>query len=76
MSKTIENPNAEAVDLDRLVRHLQDEIAFVEKRRSSLSLFLKFNSQYQRNHAATMKFYDDQIKRLKSFLPNSELDHK
>jgi len=61
------------VDLDRLVRHLLDEIAIVEKQRDGLKSFLRVNSQYWKDRQPTVDFYNDQIKRLNSYLPNKEV---
>ena len=51
---------------------LLGEIAIVEKQRDGLMFFLRENAQYWNEHQSTLKFYNAQIERLKSYLPNAE----
>lgn len=63
--------SAPPVVLSRLVRHLLDEIAIVEKQRDGLKSFLRVNSLYWKDRQPTIDFYNEQIKRLNSYLPDT-----
>lgn len=55
--------------------HTEDilfEISLVKSMRDGIVSFLRRNPQYQIDHQQTVDFYDEQIKRLKSYLPDSK----
>jgi hypothetical protein len=60
-------------NLHCLVQHLLGEIAIVEKRRDGLRSFLRVNAQYWDDRQSDLNFYNAQIERLKSYLPNKEV---